>query len=369
MKITFSEQRERCAYSGKKGNVQMERLKGYGKFTADILRLKPRFSQIRNTAVYLKRVLLKQFGSSIRGYLPISYGVFMTFKCNLKCKFCYFDWNNSSILRDDISVEEFRNIVNHPIFKGAIRITFGGGEPLLHKNLIDLINIAFEKHLYSVVYSNGLLLDKHCEELSKSRLNSINVSIYDEFLDEQTKNLSMLIKANRENKSKMVVSLTRIIATDDYEYMDKILNIAKSLGVKNIFFQNYYDSVLNTSKKAIYDDNNEYRRFLTEMKKKSKDYGLNVIFPNLLARKNTDLMCISLYSTISVDRNGNVSPCCFIVPPSSSYGNIFNDKDPWNTQFYRHLRGTFIGPPAAEYPKCKNCNLKTINSFKKVKFF
>lgn len=346
-----------------------ERARSYARFASDLMRLRPRIPQIINSLVCVKHLMLKRFGEAVTGYLPVSFGVFITFRCNLKCKFCYFDWDDGSISREDITLDEFKAVMEHPVFRGAVRVTFGGGEPLLHEDMLTFLDIAYKKHLYTVIYSNGLLLESRAEELARSRLNSLNVSIYDDFIERQLKNLSMLVEANKKNKNRMVVSLTRVISADAYEGIDKVLDSAKDIGVKNIFFQNYYSSDPEDSGKGIFDDDKEYERFLNQMKAKSRDYKLNVIFPNPLSRRDCGMMCISLYSTFSVNRKGDIAPCCFIVPPSSQYGNIFENSEPWNTNFFRRLRRGFIEETWPKNPKCRNCNLKTINSFKKVKFF
>ncbi|MBF0344363.1 MAG: radical SAM protein [Nitrospirae bacterium] len=337
-------------------------------FAYDLAALRPGYSQIVNTLQYLKFFIGNEHDRTLVGHYPVSFGVFITLRCNLNCQSCYFDWKNQDILKDDMSVEEFKTILNLPVFSRAIRINLAGGEVLIHPDLIEFIDIVHSKHLYSIIYSNGLLLHKCYKDISKSGLNSISVSVYDQFIDKQIDNLAILIDENKRINNKMVISLSRIVSDDNYHSMETIINLAKRIGIKNIFFQNHYTCEPEPVK-GIYQDNKEYLLFLSHIEKQAKNYKLNVIFPPLLPRHDTGLMCISLYSSFSVNRRGDMSPCCFIVPPAKIYGNVFTDKNPWNSYFSTYLRQTFIDHTMAKHPKCKNCSLKTIKSFGMVKFF
>lgn len=340
------------------------------KFAFDIARLAPRFSQIANAVKCYWSLRNHSFGREVTRYLPVTMGIFITFRCNLKCDFCYLNWDAPSMTRDDITLDEYRSILKHPLFRNTLRITFGGGEPLLHPDLLEIIRIAREKSLYTTIYSNGLLLHKCSEALIKARLNSLSISLYEEFADKQIENLRILQEMNEKHKNAMVLSFTKVVSSRDYECMDQVLNSAKENKITNIFFQNYYSMDDSPdSAMCLYDDNLEYLSFLKEMRAKCRAYNLNVLFPNLMRRDGGEESCLSLYSSISLNRRGDISPCCFIVPPSASYGNIFSDPDAWNSAFMMKLRDSFIDEDSPKHPNCANCNLKNIKTIKDIKFF
>lgn len=108
----------------------------------------------------------------------------VTSKCNLKCKYC-FDSNISkytSLLTNDIYT--IIDTLYHLNFK---KVRFTGGEPLLHNDILNIVEYAC-KHINDVgITTNGLLLDKFINEFKKVGLKRINISIdtlnQDEFLN------------------------------------------------------------------------------------------------------------------------------------------------------------------------------------------
>jgi MoaA/NifB/PqqE/SkfB family radical SAM enzyme len=58
------------------------------------------------------------------------------------------------------------------------RITFAGGEPLAEPGILDLVNVAAGEGFFTVMSSNGYLIDeKMAEQINSSGLNSINLSL------------------------------------------------------------------------------------------------------------------------------------------------------------------------------------------------
>lgn len=70
--------------------------------------------------------------------------------CQLKCQHCY----NSDLSISDLSVKDFETICKQLSKTSEIRIL--GGEPTLHSNLFDMLDIAKRYHHIISVCSNGL---------------------------------------------------------------------------------------------------------------------------------------------------------------------------------------------------------------------
>ncbi len=108
-------------------------------------------------------------------YLRIS----ITDKCNLKCVYCmpskgmkYF--REDEVLTDEEIIRFVRIARKHGVRK--IRIT--GGEPLVKKNIIDLITSLKETGIHDLsLTTNGIMLSKMAEDLKKAGLNRVNISL------------------------------------------------------------------------------------------------------------------------------------------------------------------------------------------------
>ncbi|MDO8886885.1 GTP 3',8-cyclase MoaA [Candidatus Oleimmundimicrobium sp.] len=110
-------------------------------------------------------------------YLRVS----ITDKCNLRCIYCMPKEGLSDFKkhRDILTYEEIELFVSHAIKQGISKVRLTGGEPLVRRDVVDLIRSLSgipELHDMSLT-TNGVLLADFAEELYKAGLERINVSI------------------------------------------------------------------------------------------------------------------------------------------------------------------------------------------------
>jgi cyclic pyranopterin phosphate synthase len=115
------------------------------------------------------------FGRRIE-YLRIS----VTDKCNLRCVYCMplegLEW----LKRDDLlSYEEIARVVRVLAGMGLRRVRFTGGEPLVRKDLADLVRMV--KAVPGIedlsLSTNAVLLDEQADDLRDAGINRVNVSL------------------------------------------------------------------------------------------------------------------------------------------------------------------------------------------------
>jgi MoaA/NifB/PqqE/SkfB family radical SAM enzyme len=87
--------------------------------------------------------------------------IYVTQRCNLRCTYC------SSPLRDtaELSTAQWLGIFDELAELGCRRLTILGGEPLLRRDLAELIERAHARGMRCVVTSNGLLVPRRIEAL------------------------------------------------------------------------------------------------------------------------------------------------------------------------------------------------------------
>jgi len=109
-------------------------------------------------------------------YLRIS----VTDRCNLRCRYCMPEEGVRFLSHDEIlSYEEIRDVVEIAVPLGINKIRITGGEPLVRKGIVDLVEmIASIKGIKDLAMTtNGILLSEFAKPLAKSGLNRINISL------------------------------------------------------------------------------------------------------------------------------------------------------------------------------------------------
>jgi len=81
----------------------------------------------------------------------------ITRACNLKCVHCYNDSANQRA-QDELSTQEAKEVLRDLAAFGVPSVLFSGGEPLMRKDLFDLLGYARELGLRTVISTNGTLI-------------------------------------------------------------------------------------------------------------------------------------------------------------------------------------------------------------------
>ncbi|GAE86969.1 radical SAM protein [Acetivibrio straminisolvens] len=116
-----------------------------------------------------------------KGYieLPVLSEVALTYACNIKCRFCYAGCTGVKKSRE-LDKEGFQKVLDIIRYEAEVpSVSFTGGEPLLNKNLPELIKYASKVNGMRVnLITNGTLITpKKAKELAKAGLSSAQVSI------------------------------------------------------------------------------------------------------------------------------------------------------------------------------------------------
>ncbi|RJQ51662.1 MAG: radical SAM protein [Nitrospiraceae bacterium] len=82
-----------------------------------------------------------------------------TKKCNLRCIYCYSDAGEP--LNDELGLDEIKSVILQAKELGARKVVLlGGGEPLMYRELIEVINYTYSLGLQNILFTNGTLITK-----------------------------------------------------------------------------------------------------------------------------------------------------------------------------------------------------------------
>jgi cyclic pyranopterin phosphate synthase len=121
--------------------------------------------------------LIDPFGRHV-SYLRVS----VTDRCDFRCVYCMAEHMTFLPKADLLTLEELDRLCSAFIAKGVRKLRLTGGEPLVRKNIIWLIN-ALSRHLSSgaleelTLTTNGSQLAKHASDLALAGVRRINVSL------------------------------------------------------------------------------------------------------------------------------------------------------------------------------------------------
>lgn len=104
----------------------------------------------------------------------------VTDRCNLRCKYCMPESGVSKKLHKEIlRHEELVEIVKAGAQVGIQKIRLTGGEPLIRKNIVELVKeISNVEGINEVTMTtNGLLLKNYLDDLKEAGLTRINLSL------------------------------------------------------------------------------------------------------------------------------------------------------------------------------------------------
>ncbi|MBS56383.1 MAG: GTP 3',8-cyclase MoaA [Rickettsiales bacterium] len=121
--------------------------------------------------------LLDQYSRKVN-YLRIS----VTDRCDLRCVYCMKEKMDFLPKNQILSLEEIERISDNFIYLGVKKIRLTGGEPLVRKNIIDLIGkLNLKKNKTSLeeitLTTNGSLLKNFAKDLKKNGIERLNVSL------------------------------------------------------------------------------------------------------------------------------------------------------------------------------------------------
>jgi len=122
------------------------------------------------TAKFALRVLWGRVTG--KGY-PFLVQLNVTNRCNYRCSYCYAAYYKRS--SDELNLNQVKSVIDELYKAGLFRLNFVGGEPLLRKDIGEIITYARNKKIQCAMTTNGSLVPKRINELKG--LNTVCFSV------------------------------------------------------------------------------------------------------------------------------------------------------------------------------------------------
>lgn len=335
--------------------------------------------------------------------MPEAITLFLTHRCNLRCKMCG-QWGESGVTKQkasDAVAAELPFSLMQKLFDDvsafAPNITLFGGEPLLYPQCIELIEYIKQKKMHCLMITNGAMLGVFAEKLVDAGLDELNVSLdggrelHDTIrgmpglYDKITAGLKRVNEyKKKDNRKKPFINLQCTVTKYNYEHLEQLTKVARDVGADSLTYHNLifldkgllekqklFDAQLGSSscdwEGFVFSPEIDPEKLYAKMQGiLSQAYPFSVDFyPNLTLKglkeyyNNPSYLpaeypsrCLSPWIVAYVFPDGGVRPC---LNSTYSFGNIHSAGFPavWNgaeaISFRKTLKKNGI------FPVCVRC--------------
>ena len=278
-----------------------------------------------------------------KGNIPVprTVEIFISDDCNHKCVGCH-----SSMLHEEhigkLNIKVVKKVIRELSTLGVEGIEIsGGGEPLLHPNIVEFMECVNEKMVGGMI-TNGTVITEKIGDSIVENLRFVRIALDAGSKDVYEKihrvnhfkilknNIRYIVKRKQELKSNITIGLKYLVSEKNYFDIIKATELAKSLGVDYIQF------------KALRRDENTITDLvkvseLIEDSKKLANNSFKVMGSIEKTFLTTPCVLTPIHPTI--DASGNVYLCAFWQYRRDSFniGNIKNQtfKEIWYSE--RHI--------------------------------
>ena len=302
--------------------------------------------------------------------------------CNHRCTYCALDFMeyqprflDKEVLKDRLS--EMSSL-------GLKSIMYAGeGEPLLHRDIGEIINRTKKVGIDVAITTNGVLLKEGLVESTLENITWIKVSINGATKDTYAKihktnpdnfdrvieNMSYAVELRQNKEYKCALGMQLILLPENWHEAELLAQQAKDIGIDYLVIKPYSQHPL--SKTTQYKDIKYSDYFhLSDKLNNFSDNNFRVIF-RINTMKKWDVgrrnykRCMALPFWSYIDASGNVWGCsAYLTDERFRYGNIYENsfKEIWEGE-KRVLSIKWV-EKELDINQCRlNCRMDEINRY------
>lgn len=288
---------------------------------------------------------------------PILSNYYVTLKCNSRCAFCNI-WQNKKKI--NARLEDVKNNINHLKRIGVRAIDFTGGEPLLNKQLPEMLEYSKKKGFYNILTTNAINYPRYSKKINPY-VDELLISIISTNKNKHEKihgkgsfnKLKESVKIAKEDGKKIL--LCYILTNNNVKELKSVINFAK----KN-------KTIVYVSFEFSYFGNKELnKRYLKEISKYifHTNVHFNLGFMKLKydnGNKIKDPRCKAVSSTVTISPDNYLTLPCFhkSVKKIKLRNNLYTI---WNSKKVKELK-----EKEGKFKFCEGCNN---NCYSRSSFF
>jgi molybdenum cofactor biosynthesis enzyme MoaA/glycosyltransferase involved in cell wall biosynthesis len=270
----------------------------------------------------------------------------ITHACNLQCRICDI-WQTKEVEKD-LDLKMIKSLLLQAKQLGISEIALSGGEPLLRKDIIEIIKYAAKLKIKNLgVLTNGILLADKFSELKPFlmdqtiapviSLDSLDAKVHnyirnsDQAHAKTMQAINKLIRLKKDHP-RLKINIISIILNQNLSQLPMLAGHLKEIGVDSLQFQALLSNNLDMAQRKLsrfwvsadrFEMLDETIDKLIGMKKQQPDFIKNSVTNLTLLKKyfrgqlmKSDVQCVSADKTFLVSNRGHCTTCF------SSYGDL-----------------------------------------------
>ena len=303
---------------------------------------------------------------------PVIAHLAITHACNMNCKYCSVKDMHSKI-KDGLSTEEYKKIIDKLVDIGAFQIGLTGGEPTIRKDLVELTRYIASKNVACNLTTNGFNVpEKLVIELKEAGLTQVQISLdsYKKEIHEKYRTEGSFDRAIETaklfKKYGFIVGVDTVVTNDNLNDLEEFMDFLEENGFDGLTIiklkQGHLD--LETFKKQV-PDYDKYAEVIDKVCRRNGNLEVTIdcssvanLCKTLTLEEQNKIHsagCPAGHSLISIAPNGDMFPCAALTNEKYKIGNILTDdlEKVWNeSPLLKNLRGIKNKIEG----KCKTCS-------------
>lgn len=264
--------------------------------------------------------------------------------CNHRCTYCALDFMEyqsrfleTAVLKDRLT--EMGQL-------GLKSIMYAGeGEPLLHKDMAEIVRHTTEAGIDAALTTNAVLFDEerakeilpHCQWIKVS-INGATAKTYGEIhrtteddFAKVIENMSYAVRIRRDNRWSCALGMQLLLLPENQHEAVKLAGLAREIGMDYLVIKPYSQHPLSKTQQYSEVKYNEYLHLAQELEQFNTD-AFTVVFRIMTMQKWDDAHreyehCLALPFWSYIDAGGNVWGCSmYLGDERLRYGNIYQDS-------------------------------------------
>ena len=302
--------------------------------------------------------------------LPVILHIETTSRCNLRCPTCAHAEKGG--VGEDLSLDQFKTLVDQFDYV-AKTILYGIGEPLLHRDLFEMVRHAKGRGIFCGFFTNGVLLTERIrEEVLENGQDYLNISIDGatrETFEKQragavfekvVSNVKALTALVRERRSALDVEAWNCLTAENVHELPQMVRLTAGMGVRKLVTQDIMfwnspgiEDAFRPKQVDIVDTRRE--KALEEATREARRLGIGLDL--LMSAGDRKRTCQIPWYFAYVTAKGLATPCNWLGWDGSklNFGNVADRpfKEIWNGPEYVKFRREMKGSEEPEF--CRKC--------------